>query len=230
MTEREWLTSNDPMPMLRYLLEQGLSERKARLLACACCRHIWRLLPDERSRRAVEVAERFADGRASPVELALARNAAMKATERLTDKANWAAYWTANAKLSGAEGPLWNVFAAAADAAARHAAQQAATDQLARWEAAQDASLREQAAIVREVAGNPFRRTAMELRWLAWHGGLVPALAEGIYEDRGFDRLPILADALEDAGCHDAELLAHLRSGKEHTPGCWALDTVLEKD
>jgi hypothetical protein len=215
--------------MLRFLLEQGLSERKARLLACAACRHIWRLLPDERSRRAVEVAERFADGRASRVELAQARNDAMAANDRL-HKATWAAYWTANARLSGAEGPLWNVFAGAADAAARHAAQQAATDQLARWEAAQDASLREQAEIVRELAGDPFRPAAMDARWLTWHGGLVTALAEGIYEDRGFDRLPILADALEDAGCHDDRLLAHLRSGKEHAPGCWALDAVLEKE
>jgi hypothetical protein len=53
MTEADWIKNNDPTPMLRFLLEQGLSERKARLLACACCRHIWRLLADERSRRAV---------------------------------------------------------------------------------------------------------------------------------------------------------------------------------
>lgn len=226
MNEPDWLASHDPTPMLRFLLERGLGERKARLLACACCRRVWPLLPDRRSRSAVEVSERFADGRATAIELAQARNDGMAASDRLTRQAGWAAYWAANAKLSGAEGPLWNVFAAAADAAARHAAQQSDYDQLARWEAAHDAILLAQAELVREVVGNPFRPTRVEPHWRRWHGGVVAALAEGIYEGRDFDQLPILADALEDAGCEEAELLGHLRSAKEHVPGCWALDAV----
>jgi hypothetical protein len=55
------------------------------------------------------------------------------------------------------------------------------------------------------------------------------ALAEGIYADRAFDRLPILADALEDAGCDAAELLTHFRGPGVHARGCWALDLVLGK-
>src|SRR5438093_1089115 len=92
--------------MLRYLRERQTSERKLRLLACACCRRIWDLLPDPRSRLAVEVAERFADGNASLLELARARTQAVEAAFG----AGWAAYWTANQKASG---PIWNVFAAA---------------------------------------------------------------------------------------------------------------------
>src|SRR5262245_23036386 len=109
MTEAEWLLSSDPGPMLRYLVEQGTSERKLRLLACACCRRIWHLFPDPRSRLAVEVAERYADDRASPRELAEARNQAAVAMKREPGPA-WAPYWTTNVKASG---PISNVFDAA---------------------------------------------------------------------------------------------------------------------
>src|SRR4051794_33865241 len=65
MTEAEWLASEDPQPMLAFVRER-IGERKARLFACACCRRVWDRLSHERSRRAVEVAERFADGLATP--------------------------------------------------------------------------------------------------------------------------------------------------------------------
>src|SRR5436190_691050 len=107
MTEAEWLNCADPAPMLRYLSERQTSERKLRLLACACCRRIWDQLPDPRSRLAVEIAERFADGSASRLELARARTQAVEAAFG----AGWAAYWTANVKASG---PILNVFAGSA--------------------------------------------------------------------------------------------------------------------
>ena len=64
---------------------------------------------------------------------------------------------------------------------------------------------------------------------LAWGSGIVQRLAQAIHEDRAFDRLPILGDALEDAGCLDAELLSHLRSPGPHVRGCWAVDLILGK-
>ena len=78
MNEQDWLSCTDPTPMLRFLEEGRVSERKGRLLACAACRQIWRLLPDPRSRQAVVVAERYADGQASAVELAQVRTHALK--------------------------------------------------------------------------------------------------------------------------------------------------------
>jgi hypothetical protein len=86
------------------------------------------------------------------------------------------------------------------------------------------------ADLVREIFGNPFRPAVIEPAWLAWGDGIAGQLAQGIYEDRAFDRLPILADALIDAGCRDDALLDHLRSSGPHVRGCWALDLVLGKE
>jgi hypothetical protein len=62
-----------------------------------------------------------------------------------------------------------------------------------------------------------------------WNDGTIAKLAEAIYEEWAFDRLPILADALEEAGCTSEELLTHCRAGGEHVRGCWAVDLLLGK-
>ena len=79
------------------------------------------------------------------------------------------------------------------------------------------------AALLREVFGNPFRPVAVEPAWLT---STVVALAEGIYQDRAFDRLPILADALQDAGCDNEDVLNHCRSDGPHVRGCWVVDLL----
>src|SRR5438093_6093147 len=78
VTEAEWLGCTDPDSMLEFLRGRA-SERKLRLFACACCRRIWHLMPEERSRRAVETGERYADGLAGASELASAREEAQEA-------------------------------------------------------------------------------------------------------------------------------------------------------
>jgi hypothetical protein len=77
--------------------------------------------------------------------------------------------------------------------------------------------------------GNPGRSVPIAASWLAWDGGTVPRLAQAIYAGRAFDRLPILADALEEAGCTDADLLGHCRGPGPHVRGCWVMDRLLGK-
>jgi hypothetical protein len=84
-----------------------------------------------------------------------------------------------------------------------------------------------QAIVVRDIFGNPFRPVTLNP---AWRTSNVSALAQSIYDDRAFDRLPILADALEDAGCDNADILNHCRQPGEHVRGCWVVDLVLEKE
>jgi hypothetical protein len=82
--------------------------------------------------------------------------------------------------------------------------------------------------LLKEIAGNPFRPVEFDS---AWRTVDVMLLARGIYDEKAFDRMPILADAMQDAGCESAEILNHLRDPHAtHVRGCWALDLVLEKE
>ena len=79
---------------------------------------------------------------------------------------------------------------------------------------------------IRDIFGNPFRPVTLDSRWLS---ETVVALATGIYADRAFDRMPILADALEEAGCDHPDILAHCRGAGSHVRGCWVVDLILGK-
>src|SRR5262249_60028660 len=99
--------------------------------------------------------------------------------------------------------------------------------QSASRDAAEFVSAALQSTLLREIFGNPFRPTpALYPRWLAWNDGTVAKLAAAIYDGRRFADLPILADALEEAGCTDAAMLAHCRGGGEHVRGCWVVDLL----
>jgi hypothetical protein len=82
-----------------------------------------------------------------------------------------------------------------------------------------------QCCLLRDLLGNPFAPSAADVSWLS---GTVVALAQAIYDERAFDRVPILADALEDAGCTDEVILAHCRGPGPHVQGCWLVDLVVE--
>jgi hypothetical protein len=197
MTEHEWLTCTDPHPMLEHLRENA-SDRKLRLFAVACSRRMWHRI-DAYGRHAVDVAERFADGFATPEELRAAR----LACQGTGGQAAW---------YAAASNPA---------IAARNAARSAQAG--AGCEADE---LLGQASLVREVFGNPFRPVSLDPSWLT--SGAVK-LAGAIYEEQAFARMPDLADELEKAGCADHEILHHFRGPEPHVRGCWALDLVLGK-
>jgi hypothetical protein len=87
-----------------------------------------------------------------------------------------------------------------------------------------------EANLLRDLFGNPFRPVAIDPSWLIWNNGTVTRIAETIYREQAFDRMPILADALEEAGCTNPEMLSHCRQeGAVHARGCWLIDLLLNK-
>ena len=235
MTDQEWSACENPEAMLTWLDSKPHvsaptpSDRKLRLFATACVRDIWPMLNDGRSKAAVEVAERYADGQADEKQLAAARAAAGDAAR---DGA-WAAARTAARDAAwpvaryAAWAAAWDGARAAAGAAAwdgaRAAARTAARD--AAWVAARAA----QANLLREIIPSPFHTWSRLSLGTDYDGRQILAIAQDIYESRTFHLMPILSDALEEAGCTDAAILGHLCSTGPHVRGCWALDAVLGK-
>jgi hypothetical protein len=229
MTDAEWLACEDPRPMMEILAARA-SRRRQWLFSCACCRAVWPMLPSL-CREAVELVERFADGEVVEDDLVVAFHElypqevaspspggvqAVKAVGQL----GWRWRWR-NQDGSPWPGGFYNGDRPP-DAVARSAAESLA--KTIPWREAR----RRQSDLLREVMRNPDgERAPIDPGWLRWNGGAVRALAASIYHDRAFDHLPILADALEDAGCADAALLGHCRGAGPHLRGCWAIDAIL---
>jgi hypothetical protein len=226
MTEAEWLACTDPSPMLGFF-EVKASKRKMRLFACACCRRIWPLHVDRRSQEAVEVAERYADGLADDQEL---QKAIVKAERAILEARRIFRHGVLIDDLSpqsayfAADGPPGDAAEAAAESAACEVAGD--EDDTPAWKAAKRSEEACQAALLREIVGNPFQDVRVHPSWLT---STVMALARGIYEERAFDCMPILADALEEAGCDNRAILTHCRQDGEHARGCWVVDALLGK-
>jgi hypothetical protein len=226
VTERDWINTTDPQAMLAVLRDSGkLSGRKARLFAAACCRRIWHLLPDRRGRDAVEVLERLADGGVPREEaqhvLLGAWNAYMEVERTDGDE-------LAEARWLAARGVYHALKAAPVTTAlyAHHSAWLAAA-----YGAARRAEEGQQCGFLRDIFGPlPFREVRLDLLWLVRNDSGVKRLTEGIYAERDFAALPVLADALADAGCDDEDLLRHCRErGLAHCRGCWVVDLLLSK-
>jgi hypothetical protein len=203
MTETEWLSFTDPGPMWLVIRER-LSVRKIRLFGVAFC-GILRRTPQFRDAVVFEPwAERVADG-------LMSLDAAWDSIRSEWGEDHFFRGLLEDDPSSGRGVP--RILALSGLPTADEDAQ--------RLGAAHD--------FIRCIAGNPFHPVAVDPVWLAWKGGTVAELAQGIYEDRAFDRLPILADALEDAGCSDTAILDHCRGPGPHARGCWVVDLLLGK-
>jgi hypothetical protein len=219
-----WRALEDPEEMLRFLGEEA-GPRERCLFAAACCRLVEHLL-DDPGRAAVAAAERFADGHAGREELDAARTVAADAAlqrERLF-----------RATSPGAN-PTLDPFLCAAGAAVA-AAQYPQPDVVEAidesWRAARESapgegSERDQGALVRDLFDGLFHPQPLDPAWLAWNEGTIPKLAQAFYEERAFDRMSVLGDALEEAGCADDVLLSRCRHPGLHARGCWLIDRIL---
>jgi hypothetical protein len=234
MREKDWLARSDPKAMVEFVRTKG-SDRKKLLFAVACCRRIWSWMADSRSTMAVEVAERFADGLANHRECEAASAAALAAVEGATRFAGF--------EFEEGDDKQWGEFNAAF--AAEIVVRRGGYDP---WESAVtcgyaiefltgtpiDAERVAQVAFVLDIFGNPFRSVTINP---AWQTPTVLALATATYENRippagtlEPPRLAVLADALEEAGCDNADILNHCRQPGEHVRGCWVLDLLLGKN
>jgi hypothetical protein len=228
MKEAAWKKSRNWENMLTCLRVQfqatrrKSSRRKLRLFACGCCRAIWHLVPEQPCRRIVETCERFADAQASKQEL----------------KAEWRAAW----EICGMTDVVWR--GAVASALNRLANEDISVVLQAPHEIPRIGYYASQATspkdkneeqrkyelrlcdLLRDIFGNPFRTVPNRS---SWRSQTITRLAQAIYDDRAFDRLPLLADALLDAGCDNADILDHCRAATEHVRGCWVVDLLLGK-
>jgi hypothetical protein len=212
MTEYQWNNRTNWKLMLNFLRGRA-SDRKLRLLSVACYDRLLVRTGDERQRVAVRTGERYADGLAFEEE----RQQALRPLRQLQlakDEAVAAMDFELAAQHLQFESPV---------------ASEMVRSPLMR--APGLCRLRGARGLVRDLFGPPlFRPVPIDAAWLIWNGGTVRRLAEGIYPRRAFEDLGVLADALEEAGCHDAEILAHCRGPGPHVRGCWPLDALLGRE
>ncbi|OAI38707.1 hypothetical protein AYO40_01755 [Planctomycetaceae bacterium SCGC AG-212-D15] len=235
MTEQEWLTWTNVAQMLRFASKRsGESERKLRLWAVACVRRGWHLLQFETSREAVQLAERFADGTASDSERSAAWEAAFQMVMVNRPSPEPGRFFMADVaaeRVALRSAKSWRVTAEKTAEQVIRAVQQ--NDPTGRAAAEERAA---QASLVRDVF--VFRSIRAEPSWLTWNGGAIVRAAQAAYEQRELpsghldsQRLAVLADMVEEAGCTDANLLTHLRNREAvHVRGCFAIDLLLGKE
>jgi hypothetical protein len=226
MTEEEWLACTDPKPMLEFLRAKKASHRKLRLFAVACCRRFRHLLVPEAC-EALEVAEKVAEGLVGSEERRRVREMAFQVG------------WVRDPSTAHRRGPAK---AAVCDSLARRAWEAAAltawrTSKIGAmeaihsfggdWSAAKEGQDVLLAECLRCFFGNPLRPITLDPAWLT---PKVKTLTQAIYDDRAFERMPELADALAEASCSNQDILSHCRGPGPHVRGCWVVDLVLGKE
>lgn len=241
MTEAQWLAETDPDRMLAFLQDKA-SDRKLRLFGCACCRRRWNWLPFDECKRAVEEAERYADGLVTREQLNQTRKEARWAIHRADDSQFYAA--TAAARLLRARAatasrqaadfmrkqrglftPVPKAFRGRVVAFSEQEAAEAAWEKACRASEIKEGI--EQAALLRDIIGNPLHHVVAHP---SWRTPKVIKLSQAIYAKGAVDQLDELAAALEQAGCVNDDLGSHCREPRLHVRGCWVVDLLLGKE
>jgi hypothetical protein len=207
--------------MLEFLRGKA-SDRKLRLFAVACCRRIWGLITHEECRQAILVSELYADGEATPQECEDAGDTASLIGDTSKDfvviASSCAVGWATSTGPKEWNAATWSLLSAMENSA-YHAAL---------IHKDQSPEQAEQANCFRDIFGNPFRPITVNPAWLT---STVTGLARQMYESRDFSPMPILADALQDAGCENADILSHCWGPNQvHVRGCWVVDMLLGQE
>jgi hypothetical protein len=218
MTEAEWLTCEYPETMLKHIRSKNL--RKCRLFACATCERL-RPLVTAVGFKVLDVAERFADGLATQDEIKAAQPSepGWSMAFGTTKDAGSAVAFTVELLEEMYDDPEKKEDNLVGCLFAYRWAAMATNDVPAEW--------RHQSNLLRDIFGNPFRPVAFSIEWLT---DTALSLARQMYESRDFSAMPILADALQDAGCDNENVLNHCRERGEHVRGCWVVDLVLGRE
>jgi hypothetical protein len=219
VTETGWLRATTVRSLLGILDEWAWGrtpecQRKLRLFACAACRLVWdQIAPHAEPQTCVEFAERFADGAGSKARLRRLRDANESWLERHQQRRlRYHPHRVEVVRVAGAT--------CEPDLRGRRLPEYQPEGAFAGHSSAL-------VGLLRCIFGNPFRPVEFTPKW---RSETAVALASGIYTERAFDRMPILADALEEAGCDHPDVLTHCREpNAHHARGCWVVDGVLGK-
>lgn len=229
MTQHKWLTSTN-LRALMVLARDQIDERRLRLFACACCRNVWNRFIDPETVGIVALAEEFADGKVSEAAFARVReraNAAVVRAEQAPDLPGYLVHIARAAAHACADNISNGVMAA------RLSSLHAVSDfpiagplYAADLPAEYQDEMATQADLFRDIFGPDPASSRGDID-PAWLTSDVRALAQSIYANRDFGAMPILADALQDAGCDDDDILTHCREAPVHARGCWVVEMLL---
>ncbi len=229
MTEAEWERGIERRPMLE-LLHERMSARKFRLFAVACCRRQGNLVPPIPHRQVIKAAERFADGIGTEEELRTVAEAVRRITSDYAKYTPGMEEWqiaSAAEFTVGRSGlPPWENARCTAVCVSRVVSGRVHVYQR-EFDPDPDPEEYQQITLLHDIAGNPFRPEMTEPNW---ETSTVVALASQMYGSRDFSAMPILADALQDAGCDNDVILEHCRGPGPHVRGCWVVDLILGKE
>jgi hypothetical protein len=221
MTEAEWLAAERPLELLRYLHKAtDMFDRKFRLFGVACCRRVAEQIPEFALSEVIDGCERLADNFVSSRLTSLRRTAdgIIQRARFVEMESDVESVEYAMAVCQLTEYPIEPEHCADScmQALCGHDDYDAGCGEMLF-----------QVDLLRDIVGNPFRPVLFDP---AWRTQTAVLLARGMYESRDFGAMPILADALQDAGCDNDDVLNHCRGPGPHVRGCWVVDLVLGKE